>query len=104
MARYKDHQPVKRISRTIPWGYTVSKDDPDLLIPNTAALKLLDVAERAWLAKTSSQEDIAVWLSQKSGLSITRMGLKKRLFATQKKIRKRSMRLDKSDPLHAQHH
>lgn len=102
MARWKEHAPVKRISRQIPWGYDVSPDDPDLLIPDAAALKLLDVAERAWLAKTSSQDDIAAWLSAKSGRPITRMGLKKRLNTGAKKLRKRSMTTVES--LNGQHY
>jgi hypothetical protein len=85
----KEYKPMRRRARTIPFGYYVSEDDPQLLIPDLRLLALLEAAERAWLQETSTQADIAAWLAAKSGVPISRLGLKKRLFDTEKKIRKR---------------
>jgi len=90
--RYKTHPIIRRISRTLPWGYRVSEDDTDLLEPVPELMRLLDIAERAWFAGTSSQVDIARWLSAKSGVPISRVGLKKRLEKTAKSIKKRALR------------
>lgn len=88
----REYKPMLRRARTIPFGYYVSEDDPQLLMPDLRILALLEAAERAWKARTSTQEDIAAWLSAKSGVSITRIGLKKRLNITEKKIRLRERR------------
>ncbi len=84
-------------SRTIPWGYRKSQWDEDMLEPIPELIELLNTAERAWNAKTVSYSDIAAWLSanaKKAGYDwpITRCGLKKRLFVTEKNIVKHSIR------------
>lgn len=88
----REYKPMLRRARTIPYGYYVSEDDPQLLLPDLRILALLEAAERAWKAGTSTQADIAAWLSAKAGVPITRIGLKKRLMITEKKIRKRERR------------
>lgn len=96
MPRIKVHHKTKRRARTIPWGYRVSDYDDDLLEPIPELMEILDVAERAWKAKTASQEDIARWVSERARRAgynwpITKLGLKKRLFITPKNIKKHSI-------------
>lgn len=80
---------LRRRARQIPWGYTIDPDDPQILIEVPELTKLLKIAKESWVNQTSSQEDIARWLSKKSGRAITKAGLRVRLFNTEKKIRKR---------------
>ena len=91
MARTKTHYKTLRRSRTVPWGYRVSDYDEDILEPIPELMQLLDVAERAWKAKTTSQDNIAAWLTVKAKAAgfdwpISKMGLRKRLFVTPKNI------------------
>ena len=97
MPRQKTHHITRRRSRTIPWGYRVSDHDEELIEPIPEIVELLDVAERAWLAKTASYQDIARWVSGRAKAlgymrSITGVGLKKRLFNTPKNIKKFAVR------------
>lgn len=77
------------MARTVPWGYRIDPDDDQILIEVPEMMKLLKAAKVAWVNGTSSQQQIADWLTVKSGVPITKMGLKIRLFTTSKKIRKR---------------
>jgi hypothetical protein len=97
MPRPKMHHKTKRRARQIPFGYRVSDYDEDLLEPIPEIVEILDVAERAWLARTASQEDITRFVidrCRKAGFNvwITKAGLKKRLFTTQKNIKKHAIR------------
>jgi hypothetical protein len=86
----REYPPIKRVSRTIPWGYKVDPSDPDMLLPVLPMLHLLEAAERAFRARTSTHAEIAAWLTAKTGVPITRCGLKKRLLSGNKKLAARA--------------
>ena len=68
---------IPRISRTIPFGYELDKDDPDVLQPVENELDMLEEAKR--YLKQYSYREVANWLSRNTGRSISHVGLKKRL-------------------------
>jgi len=68
---------IPRIARTIPFGYTVDKNDPDLLQPVKVELDLLEKA-RDYI-KQYSYREVANWLTKNSGRDISHVGLMKRL-------------------------
>ena len=68
---------IPRISRTIPFGYELDKDDPDVLQPVENELDMLEEAKR--YLKQYSYREVANWLSRNTGRSISHGGLKKRL-------------------------
>ena len=69
--------PIPRISRTIPFGYDIDPDDPDVLLPNEHQLDMLEKAS-AYL-KQYSYREVANWLTRNTGREISHVGLKKRL-------------------------
>ena len=69
--------PIPRISRTIPFGYDVDPDDPDVLIPNEHQLDMLEKAQK--YLKQYSYREVANWLTRNTGRSISHVGLRKRL-------------------------
>jgi cyclopropane fatty-acyl-phospholipid synthase-like methyltransferase len=77
---------IPRISRIIPFGYTLSEDDPNLLIPVIFELEALEKAKQH--IKRYSYRVVAQWLSQITGRYISHMGLKKRLEIEQLRRRK----------------
>jgi len=68
---------IPRISRTIPFGYELDKEDPDILQPVENELDMLEEAKR--YLKQYSYREVANWLSRNTGRSIAHVGLKKRL-------------------------
>ena len=68
---------IPRISRTIPFGYEIDKDDPDILQPVENELDMLEEAKK--YLKQYSYREVANWLSRNTGRSISHVGLKKRL-------------------------
>ena len=68
---------IPRISRTIPFGYELDKDDPDILQPVIHELNMLEEAKK--YLKQYSYREVANWLSRNTGRSISHVGLKKRL-------------------------
>jgi len=69
--------PLVSISRQVPWGYERHSEDPDILIPITEELILLEQAKEH--LKKYSYRDVAAWLSEESGRSISHVGLCKRV-------------------------
>ncbi len=69
--------PIPRISRVIPFGYKVSEDNPNLLIPIPLELQAIEEAKKH--VKRFSYRDIANWITAVTGRSISHEGLKKRL-------------------------
>ena len=69
--------PIPRISRTIPFGYDVDPDDPDVLLPNEHQLDMLEKAQK--YLKQYSYREVANWLTSNTGRSISHVGLRKRL-------------------------
>ena len=68
---------IPRISRTIPFGYELDKNDPDILQPIENELNMLEEAKK--YLKQYSYREVANWLSRNTGRSISHVGLKKRL-------------------------
>ena len=69
--------PIPRISRTIPFGYDIDPDDPDVLLPNEYQLDMLEKASQ--YLKQYSYREVANWLTRNTGREISHVGLKKRL-------------------------
>lgn len=69
--------PVVRVGRTIPFGYEQDPDDPDVLLPIPEELELFEQAKQH--LKRYSYRQVAAWLSQQSGRSISHVGLYKRV-------------------------
>lgn len=69
--------PLVRVGRWVPWGYEQDPDDPDILIPIPEQLMLLEQAKEH--LKQYSLRDVAIWLSEQSGRSISHVGLMKRI-------------------------
>ena len=69
--------PIPRISRTIPFGYAVDPDDPDVLLPIEHQLDMLEQAKK--YLKQYSYREVANWLTRNTGRDISHVGLRKRL-------------------------
>jgi hypothetical protein len=70
-------RPVVRIGRTIPFGYKEDPNDKDILLPIPEELELLEEAKKH--LKRYSYRAVAAWLSEKSGRTISHVGLFKRV-------------------------
>jgi hypothetical protein len=82
---------IPRIARTIPFGYKLSEDDPNILTPIPKELELLDQA-RKYINQYSYRE-VANWLTKNSGRTISHVGLRKRVQnEQQRKNKARSLR------------
>jgi len=73
----KEWQRIPRISRHVPFGYTIDKEDEDYLIPVPQELESLEVAKKH--LRQYSYRKVANWLTQQTGRSISYRGLKKRI-------------------------
>ena len=82
---------IPRIARTVPFGYTVNEDDPQILDPIPIELDLLEKARK--FIKQYSYREVANWLSTNSNRYISHVGLRKRLQnERQRKNQARSLR------------
>jgi hypothetical protein len=68
---------IPRIARTVPFGYKLNDEDPDILDPIPTELDLLEKA-RSHVNQYSYRE-VANWLSTNTGRYISHVGLRKRL-------------------------
>ena len=68
---------IPRIARTVPFGYKLNEQDPDILDPIPTELDLLENA-RSHVNQYSYRE-VANWLSTNTGRYISHVGLRKRL-------------------------
>lgn len=79
--RYQDGRyewlPIVRVGRIVPWGYEQDPDDETLLHPIPDHLELLEQAKM--LLKEYSLRDVAAWLTEHSGRSISHAGLRNRI-------------------------
>jgi len=83
---------IPRIARTIPFGYKVEEDDPDVLVPIPDELELLEKAKN--YLKQYSYREVANWLSKNSGRYISHVGLRKRVGVEQQRQNKaKSLRI-----------
>lgn len=77
--------PVVRVGRHIPFGYKQDENDPDLLIPIPEELEALEKGKEFRKGGYSLRQ-VAQWLTEFTGRSISHEGLKKR-YATEEKRR-----------------
>ena len=68
---------IRRTSSTIPFGYKLDEDNPEMLNPIPEQIKELDKMIEMISAKTLSLREAAIYLEYKTGRSISHMGLKK---------------------------
>ena len=82
---------IPRIARTVPFGYKVNEEDPDLLDPIQTELDLLEKARKH--VNQYSYLEVANWLSANTNRYISHVGLRKRLGnEKQRKNQARSLR------------
>ena len=87
----EEWQSIPRIARTIPFGYELDKDDPNLLNPVAHELDKLELARD--YVKQYSFREVANWLSTQTNRYISHVGLRKRLeYERQRKNKARSLR------------
>jgi hypothetical protein len=79
---------VKR-GRTIPYGYKLCEDDPELLEPIPAELDALREALK-YLKNGHPYREVATWLSKKTGRSISHVGLRKIALKRKKTLDRRT--------------
>ncbi len=84
----EEYVSIPRIARTIPFGYKVDPEDPDMLLPIDSELRALEKAKK-YLEQYSYRE-VAAWLSRHTGRVITFSGLKKRIDSEQSNKRRAS--------------
>jgi len=75
--------PVVRIGRIVPFGYRQDPNDDDILLPIPEELELFEEAKQH--LKKYSYREVAAWLTQASGRSISHVGLYKRVKLEQKR-------------------
>jgi len=80
---------IARVSRTVPFGYEIDKENDRLLQPIFIELEALELAKRH--LKQYTYKDVAIWLTKQTGRYISSEGLRKRIKVEQK--RKRSAKI-----------
>jgi len=68
---------IPRVSRVVPFGYELDPHNPNMLIPIPFELEALEKAKLH--VKRFSYREVAAWLSNVTGRSISHVGLKKRI-------------------------
>ena len=68
---------MRRTSSTIPFGYKLNEDNPELLDAVPEELQALDKILPLIKDKTLSLREGSLWLTHETGRSISHMGLKK---------------------------
>lgn len=68
---------MRRTSSTIPFGYKLNEDNPELLDEIPEELQALDKILPLIKDKTLSLREGSLWLTHETGRSISHMGLKK---------------------------
>ena len=67
---------IPRIARTVPFGYKLNDEDPDLLDPIPFELEAIEMARK--YVKQYSYREVANWLTKKTDRFISHVGLRKR--------------------------
>ena len=73
---------IPKVARTVPFGYKLNEEDPDILDPIPDELNKLKQAQN--YLKQYSYREVANWLSTNTGRSISHVGLMKRLMNEQR--------------------
>lgn len=74
----KNWEPIPRISRTIPFGYKIAENNPNVLEPVLFELEALEQGKRH-VKNGYSYRNVANWLSEITGRDISHAGLRKRI-------------------------
>lgn len=85
-----EYAPIPKRSRVIPFGYDVSEEDENILLPNVDQLVALEEAAKFLRRKQYSYREVAAWLSNITGRDISHTGLVKRLKVEQTRRRKKA--------------
>jgi len=72
-----DYRSIPRLARVIPFGYELDPEDNNMLLPIPFQLDALVQAKKH--LKNYSLREVATWLTNITGRSISHMGLKKRM-------------------------
>jgi len=72
-----DYRSIPRLARVIPFGYELDPEDNNMLVPIPFQLDALVQAKKH--LKNYSLREVATWLTNITGRSISHMGLKKRM-------------------------
>jgi len=81
---------IARVSRTIPFGYEIDKENEKVLQPIVVELEALELAKRH--LKQYAYKDVAIWLTKQTGRYISGEGLRKRITIEQKRKRTASIK------------
>ena len=77
---------IPRIARTVPFGYKLNDEDPDLLDPIPFQLEAIEMARK--YVKQYSYREVANWLTSKTDRIISHVGLRKRLMYERQRMDK----------------
>lgn len=72
-----NYRSIPRLARVIPFGYEIDPEDNNMLVPIPFQLDALVQAKKH--LKNYSLREVATWLTNITGRSISHMGLKKRM-------------------------
>ena len=72
-----NYRSIPRLARVIPFGYEIDPEDNNMLVPIPFQLDALVQAKKH--LKSYSLREVATWLTNITGRSISHMGLKKRM-------------------------
>ena len=72
----KEWHTIARVSRTVPFGYELDRDNDKLLQPIYIQLEALELAKRH--LKQYAYREVAIWLTKKTERYISGEGLRKR--------------------------
>jgi hypothetical protein len=82
--KWGEWKPIPRVSIHLPFGYAVSEDDPDTLVPVPLELEALEKA-KTYREQGHSLRDLAEWLEQITGRKLSHSGLDKRIKSDRKR-------------------
>ena len=79
----KEWVQIPRIARTVPFGYRINEQDPDLLDPITYELEDIEKARK--YVKQYTYREVANWMTTKTNRVISHVGVRKRVLHEKKR-------------------
>jgi len=83
----KGYLPILKTGSVIPFGYKEDPDNPEVLLPVVIELDYLAQAKKYRKQGHYTYEELAAWLTTRTGRQISKMGLRHRLRQSAKKRR-----------------